>query len=227
MRIRCLQHVPFENAGAIEDWARAHGHDWASVPVWEAALPTPAQFDWLIVMGGPMSVYDAAHHPWLDAERALLREAVDRGRRVLGICLGAQLLAEALGGVVSPARTPEIGWWPIEVTAAGADSPVAGWPAEMVVFHWHSEQFSLPPGATGLARSEACPQQGFHLGTHVVGLQFHLEMLPAGIDRLAAACSEDLVPGPFVQPRARLAGVPAQRHRALAALHQLLAAMAA
>ncbi|MDY6813857.1 MAG: type 1 glutamine amidotransferase [Pseudomonadota bacterium] len=226
MRIRCLQHVPFENAGAIADWARAEGHDWATVPVWEAALPTPDRFDWLIVMGGPMSVHDVARYPWLEAEQALLREALDRGRRVLGICLGAQLLATALGGVVSAARTPEIGWWPIAVTVAGADCPVTGWPPELTVFHWHGEQFDLPPGATSLARSEACPHQGFHLGPRVVGLQFHLEMLPQGIERLATACSDDLVPGPFVQQRERLAGTPAQRRQALAALHRLLGAMA-
>lgn len=227
MRIRCLQNVPFEGAGAIADWACAQGHDWASIPVWEAALPTPAQFDWLVVMGGPMSVHDVARHPWLEAEQALLHEAVNQGRRVLGICLGAQLLATALGGAVSAARTPEIGWWPIEVSAAGADSPVAAWPAALSVFHWHGEQFDLPPGATSLARSQACPHQGFHLGARVVGLQFHLEMLPAGIERLATACSEDLVPGPFVQTRDNLVGAPAQRRQALAALHQLLGAMAA
>ncbi len=117
MRIHSLQHVPFEGLGSIEAWARDRGHSLTVTRFWAGdALPPPGALDWLIVMGGPMSVHDEAERSWLKAEKRFLRAALDAGKRVLGICLGAQLLAEAMGARIARARAKEIGWFPVTLT---------------------------------------------------------------------------------------------------------------
>jgi len=180
-----VQHVPFEGIAAIADWARERGHEvtgtevyrFAATPDHSPAYPDLAAFDLLVVMGGPMSVYDDAEHPWLPAERTFIREAIAEGKRVLGICLGAQLIAVALGAQVVRAPRKEIGWYPVELTSAGRQAPVfAGFPDRFEAFHWHGDMFEIPEGAVWVASSAACPHQALALdGGRVVGLQFHLE----------------------------------------------------
>lgn len=206
MRLLCLQHVPYEGPGSIDDWARRRGHALARVLMPEGGpIPPPGTFDWLIVMGGPMGVHDVDRHPWLRDEKRALGAALDAGRRVLGICLGAQLLAEALGAGVRRSREREIGWFPVRRTVEAAGPGAAGTtlglalPEEFPAFHWHSDTFDRPPGAVHLARSAACEQQAFALGDRVAGIQFHPEISIDWVRGLLRHDAADLVDGPFVQ----------------------------
>ncbi len=201
MRIHWLQHVPFEGLGSIADWAATRGHPLSATRLWaNDPLPIPASYDWLIVMGGPMNIYEHERFPWLVAEKQLLRAAIAAGRTVLGVCLGAQLLADVLGGEVTRNPEREIGWFPVCQSPDAAGSPVmAGLPVEFEAFHWHGDSFALPPGAVHIARSEACEQQAFVWRDQVVGFQFHLETTPGSAAALLAHCREDLVEGRFVQ----------------------------
>lgn len=179
MPIHWLQHADFEDLGCIGPWLAERGHAVSGTRLYAGeALPDPADFEALIVMGGPMNIYEYAAHPWLRTEKALIRAAIDAGRRVLGICLGAQLIADVLGGPVRRNGEPEIGWFPVELNAAGLAEPAfAGLPPRFTAFHWHGDTYALPPGARGLAHSEACAQQAFSWGNgRVLGLQFHLEV---------------------------------------------------
>ena len=158
--------------------------------------------DLVIAMGGPMSVNDEASLPWLVAEKAFLRAAIDRGIAVLGICLGAQLIASACGARVFRGRHREIGWFPIEALASGVSSiPV---PENALVLHWHGETFDLPKGAVHLARSTACEHQAFQIGERVLGLQFHPEVTPGSLATMLEYSRDDLVPGEFVQSEAEI-----------------------
>lgn len=206
MRIHCLQHVPFEGPAGIADWAAARGHELSVTHLYTGAAPPSTEvFDWLVVMGGPMGVYDQAEHPWLVAEKALLREAVAAGRTIVGVCLGAQLLAEVLGGRVYRNAEKEIGWFPIELTEAGRASDVFGFlPGRIEVFHWHGDTFDLPPGAVHLARSQGCGNQGFLWDGRVLGLQFHIETTPESLRELVEHGADDILPGPYVQSAERM-----------------------
>ena len=165
-------------------------------------LPCQDDFDLLIIMGGPMSVNDENEYPWLTAEKQFIRESLDAGKPILGICLGAQLIASALGAKVYPNRQNEIGWFPVR--AVGKYSDVFPFPEQITAFHWHGETFDLPPGAVHLAESDACRHQAFQLGSNVIGLQFHLETTPETADALISHCRHELSPGPFVQEESTL-----------------------
>jgi len=206
MRIHCLQHVPFEGPFGIADWADARGHSVTVTPLYAGVPPPdPADFDWLVIMGGPMGVVDEPQFPWLVPEKALIRASIAAGKTVVGVCLGAQLIAEVLGARVYRNPEKEIGWLPIELTAAGQASAVCGFlPPSLTVFHWHGDTFDLPAGAVQLARSAACAQQAFLYGGRVLGLQFHLESTPQSVAGLCAECADELVPGPHVQTAARM-----------------------
>ncbi len=203
-RLTCLQHVGFEGLGGIAAWAQAREIAIEVTRVFAGdPLPRAAELDWLVVMGGPMSAYDDEAHPWLAPERALIAEAVARGKTVLGICLGAQQLAAALGAAVYPGRAKEIGWFPIEpVAATGRFAGV--FPQVSEVLHFHGDTFDLPIGAVHLARSRACEHQAFAYGDHALGLQFHLELGRADAERLCEACPDDFAPGPWVQTPAEI-----------------------
>jgi GMP synthase-like glutamine amidotransferase len=212
MRIRVLQHVPFEGPGRVAEWAAARGHALATTRLFAGEpLPDPAACDLLVVLGGPMGVGDEERHAWLRPEKGVLRAAAAAGGRVLGICLGAQLLAEALGARVTRNPEREIGWWPVAFPeAARAAAPFRGFPAELDVFHWHGDTFAIPPGARAAASSEGCANQAFVADGRLVGVQFHLETAPEGARALAAHCPGDLAPGRFVQPREALLADPAR-----------------
>jgi GMP synthase-like glutamine amidotransferase len=225
MHIQCLQHVPFEGPCGIGGWAAARGHRLAVTPLYAGVVPPrPADFDWLVVMGGPMGVGDEAQYPWLAAEKVLIREAIAAGKTVVGVCLGAQLIAEVLGGRVYRNREREIGWMPIQLTEAGRASPLFGFlPPVLPVFHWHGDTFDLPPGAVHLARSDACEHQAFLVGGRALGLQFHLESTAASVAGLCAECADELRPGPYVQTaRQMLAVGPADYARLQDALFGIL-----
>lgn len=199
MNVHVLQHVPFEGLGSMEPWLLARGARITYTRFFkETALPPLDDLDLLIAMGGPMSVNDEARLPWLRAEKQFLAQAIASGIPTLGICLGAQLIASALGAPVTKNPLPEIGWFPLEPVSSSTPPPVAI-PAAVPVFHWHGETFALPPGAVSFARSVACAQQAFHLGGYVVGLQFHLETTAATAEALLQHCADELTPGTFVQ----------------------------
>jgi GMP synthase-like glutamine amidotransferase len=201
MRIHCLQHVPFEGPAAVADWAAAGGHSLVTTHLYRGeGLPSLDSFERLVVMGGPMGVHEEAEHPWLKGEKAFLREAVDGGKSIVGICLGAQLLAEVLHARVYRGPHKEIGWFPLDLTEAGHRSRVlGGLPRRLQVFHWHGDTFDLPPGADHLASSKACAHQAFVYAGRVLGLQFHLESTPRSVRAIIEHCAGEIVPGPFVQ----------------------------
>ena len=227
MRIHYLQHVPFEDAGNIEVWAAARGHSLTRTRLdLNERLPAQHSIDWLVVMGGPMNIYEHDRHPWLVREKEFLRESIDRGTLVLGVCLGAQLAADVLGGPVTRNRQKEIGWYEVALTAEGRKSPIfEGFPCPFPAFHWHGDTFAIPPGAVRIAGSEACANQAFQYGDRVVGLQFHLDYSSAGIQRMIRHCGDELVDGPTIQNPQELLATPQRLGQTQALLDQLLDAM--
>ena len=199
MRAHYFQHVPFEGLGSIESWLEKTGYEITSTRFYESAeLPDLKKIDFLIVMGGPMSVNEEDSFPWLVAEKQFIRDAIHNGKAVLGICLGAQLIASALGARVCRNPVKEIGWFPIYGIATN-DKSIFEFPESIKVFHWHGETFDLPSGATRLAKSDACENQSFQVGQSVIGLQFHLETTPAAAQDIVCHCSDELVKAPYIQ----------------------------
>jgi GMP synthase-like glutamine amidotransferase len=201
MRIHWIQHVPFEGLGSIEDWSLKHGHHLGVTRFHEnGPLPAMDAFDWLIVMGGPMNIYEEDKYPWLAAEKSFLKEAVEGGKIAIGICLGAQLIADTLGSKVYAGSRKEIGWFPIQKTGEAAESRLfRDLPTETVVFHWHGDTFNLPPGCLHVAQSAACRNQAFVYEERVIGLQFHMEMTRQGMDAIIENCRDELVEAPYIQ----------------------------
>jgi GMP synthase-like glutamine amidotransferase len=188
-RVLIFRHVPFEGAGLLEDVLRGRGIgvEYADLYLNPAPPPPdPAGYQGLVFMGGPMSVNDEL--PYLRLEQGFIRDAADAGMPVLGICLGAQLIAAALGGRVRRNPAKEIGWFDIRCTEEAAGDPLFAGIGTETVFHWHGETFDLPPGAVLLASSELCANQAFRAGERVWGLQFHLEVTP---EMIADWCLQD------------------------------------
>lgn len=179
MRVHWLQHADFEDLGCIAPWLAARGDQVTHTRLYAGErLPEASAFDWLIVMGGPMNIYEYAAHPWLRAEKQLIGEAYRQGRKLLGICLGAQLIADVLGGPVTRNAHSEIGWFPVRRKATPSHF-FQDFPAEFTAFHWHGDTFAVPPGASSLMHSEACANQAYELGRQVAAIQFHLEVTAA------------------------------------------------
>ncbi len=223
MRIHALQHVPFEPPGSIEAWARRAGHALATAHLYRGdPLPAVEDADLLVVLGGPMSVHDEAKFPWLVDEKRLIERTIAASRRVLGICLGAQLVAQVLGARVYANDEKEIGWFAVETTEAASTTAVfEGFPRRLLAFHWHGETFDIPAGAVHVARSAACAHQAFAFGERVVGLQFHLETTPAGARDLIAHGIDELVEGRHIQQPLAMLGYP-ERFAAINAAMQAL-----
>jgi GMP synthase-like glutamine amidotransferase len=187
MRVHWLQHVEYEDLGSIADWLQRNRAEVRCTRLYagEQAPPQAHDFDWLIVMGGPMNVYEHAQYPWLITEQALIQKAIRQRKTVLGICLGAQLIASVLHARVFANPVPEIGWFPVRLAPEIRVSALfADWPDKFDAFHWHGDTFGLPVGGISLGASDACERQGFVARERVVGLQFHLEMTPDGAQRL-------------------------------------------
>lgn len=208
LRLHSLQHVEFEDAAEIASWASGKGHRLAVTRLYQGqSLPALEELDWLVVMGGPMGADDTGAYPWLSDEKKLIRRAIEKGKTVLGICLGAQLIASSLGARVFKNAYKEIGWFPVSLTEEGEGASVfSGFPSRFTAFHWHGDTFGLPAGSLHAARSEACANQAFLIGDRVVGLQFHLECSGASIERLLENCAGELISAPFIQREREIRG---------------------
>jgi len=198
MRLHVLQHAAYEGPGEIAHWAEKRGHSLTYTHLYRGdALPDIAGFDALIVMGGEMNIYQDRDWPWLKAERAFIASTLKAGQRVVGICLGAQFIADALGGRVVQNPEYEIGWLPIEWTPE-AISELVTLREPSTVLHWHGDTFRLPDGATRIASSEGCAEQGFFIRDKCLALQFHLEVDPALV-KLYVQGQGTWPSGPYVQ----------------------------
>lgn len=219
MKVQVFQHVPFEGIGSIQNWMEHRKAQVATTRLFPGApLPALEDFDWLIVMGGPMSVNDESAHPWLRPEKRLIAAAVEEGKPVLGICLGAQLIASALGARVYPNARKEIGWFPVRRLAGAAGAVARLFPVSTEVFHWHGDTFDLPAGALGFLESDACANQAFSIGERVVGLQFHLETTQESALALIANSRAEIVPSATIQTEQEMLREPAR----FAAINRLM-----
>jgi GMP synthase (glutamine-hydrolysing) len=175
MHIHFIQHVPFEYPSSIIDWVITNNHIYSFTKIYESATyPSVDSFDALIIMGGPMGVYEEDLHDWIVPQTAFIKTAIDANKKVLGVCLGSQFIAKALGSKVYPHTLKEIGWWPVE--KVNDQAFIKTLPSTFTTFHWHGDTFDLPTGATHLFKSEGCLQQGFIYNDHVIALQFHMEV---------------------------------------------------
>jgi GMP synthase-like glutamine amidotransferase len=177
MRINFLIHHPAEMPGAILTWAVEKGCDYNFTLLFDnEPLPGIETFDALVIMGGPMNIYEEERFPWLMAEKVFIKESIAKGKKVLGICLGSQLIADVLGSKVFRNKHPEIGWFPIILTDEGKSSELLqGIDFSEPVLHWHGDTYTVPEGAVHLLRSECCPSQAFVYKDNVLALQFHFE----------------------------------------------------
>jgi GMP synthase-like glutamine amidotransferase len=218
MRAHYLQHVPFEGLGSIEIWLQNAGFEITSTKLFESGgLPEVDEVDLLVIMGGPMSVNDEEDYPWLVEEKAFVKSVIDVGKPVLGICLGAQLIASSLGAEVLPNSEKEIGWFPIQAVNTNNQSAFQ-FPKQADVFHWHGETFKLPPGAIRLAESNVCENQAFQVSTNVIGLQFHLETTSSSAQAIVENCRDELVEGDYIQVEKDILSAPQEVYRAINSL---------
>ena len=207
MKIHSLEHTPFEGPGRIATWAAERGHTLSRTALHDGETPPALDaFDLLVIMGGPMSLHEHRNHPWLPMEKSFLADAIYTRKPILGICLGAQLLADVLGGKVFQNPVKEIGWFPVHILDRGA--PFDAFPERLLVMHWHGDTFTIPEGARRVAESDACANQAFVHGDRIVGLQFHIELEKVGVEDLAAASLDEAGTAPYIQTRAQLLNPP-------------------
>ena len=199
MHIHFIQHVPFESPGYILEWAQDKGFNTSFSRMYEHdTFPPIASIDWLVVMGGPMGVHDEAEYSWLAGEKKYIRSAIDAGKKLLGICLGSQLIADVLGARVYKNDQKEIGWWPLH-TIDTKHTLTKNFPAQFNVFHWHGDTFDLPSGATLLFSTDACRNQGYLVGTKIAALQFHMEVNESLVAQMMQHGKSELTEASFIQ----------------------------
>jgi len=204
MKLHMLEHDPYEGPTNIDHWAENRGHLVERTYLYEGQTPpSPDRFDWLIVAGGSPHVWEEDLHPWLAPEKKYIRQALDQDKLILGLCFGAQLLAEALGGRVFSNQHQEIGWYEVALTPTGRNSFLfKKSPDTFITFHWHSDHFTLPPGCPSLAASRPTPNHAFVCpGRPVVGLQFHPEYTRDLVRNYARARGREWMVGPYVAGR--------------------------
>lgn len=203
MKIHYIQHVSFEDLAAIEPWLKAKGCSISSTKLYDnEPLPEPQDFDCLIIMGGPMNIYEESAYPWLAEEKKLIELAIKKDKYILGICLGAQLIADVLGAKVYKNKHPEIGWYRIYKTAEANNSArMNDFPISCMAFHWHGDTFDIPHGATHIAYSKECKNQAFIYGKKILGMQFHFESSVSSIQQLITNCESELEKRKFIQSK--------------------------
>ena len=205
MKIHCFQHVAFETPGSIAEWAHHHQHSINYTCFYERlpVFPLINDVDFLLVLGGSMNVDEETKYPWLREEKDFIRQAISAGKKVMGICLGSQLIARALGAKVYPQAEKEIGFFPVQFSKEGMHHPFFNhFKNPYMVFHWHGDTFHLPDGTALIASSQSCKNQLYLAGNNVLGFQFHLEMNETVINEMIQHDGEELNErGKFIQPR--------------------------
>ncbi len=223
MRLHSIEHEPFEGLANIEVWAKKRGHTISRTLLFNnEELPEMNDFDWLVIMGGSMNIYEEEKYPWLREEKNFIAEAIAGKKIVLGICLGSQLIADVLGGRVSKNKNKEIGWFPVSLTTDAKNSPVFNiLPKTFTAFHWHGDTFKIPPGAARIAESEGCANQAFEYG-RVIGLQFHIEYSVDSINLMLQNCEDEIVDGKFIQKSDEIVSQISNVHKIKEILNTLL-----
>jgi len=198
-RLHIFQHVAFENAEHIAVWAERQGFA-ISVTRWYAGehAPSANDIDWLVIMGGPMNIYEHRRHPWLIEEKGFISEAIRLKKKIIGVCLGAQLIADRLGALVYQNLHKEIGWFPLQWSPL-ATAKVPNLPGNSVVFHWHGDTFDLPVDSERIASTAVCLNQGFTHHNHIVAFQFHIESTGDSTKAICENCRDELVSGKYIQ----------------------------
>lgn len=206
MKIHYIMHADFETIGVIDEWAKEKGYSVTGTKLYKGEkLPSVNDFDFLIVLGGPQSPLKVDQYPYLLDEINFIKLAISQQKRVLGFCLGAQLISEALGGHTKQSPNKEIGIYPIRLTAEGQkDQLFSGFPEVFDAIHWHNDMPGIPAGAELLATSEGCPIQAVRFSDKVYGFQFHMEITRDGIADLINHCPGDLKPSRFTHTESEL-----------------------
>jgi len=201
VNIHYLQHAAGEGPGQIACWAAANGHRLTGTHWYRGEeAPGTSEIDFLVIMGGGMNIHEHRNHPWLVEEKALIAKVIGEKKPVLGICLGAQLIADVMGGKVYENPVFEIGWFPVRAVEGAREEQVfVRMPAEFTALHWHGDTFELPPGAKLLASTDVCRNQAFVCQGNVVGLQFHAEVRPEDVRAFVAGETGPLPEGENVQ----------------------------
>lgn len=209
VRILFVLHADFEPPGAIASWVKKQRFSATTCrPFAGEELPSQDCFDWLIVMGGPQSPLQLERFPYLRSEIALIKLALSAKKTVLGFCLGAQLIGEALGALTERSPHREIGVFPIQLTQEGSEDPILGiLPSHLDVIHWHNDMPGLSQDSKVLAFSEGCPRQIVRYGETAYGFQCHLEQSRQDMEALTEHCGSDLKPGQYVQSKEKLLSV--------------------
>ena len=208
LSIHALTHVPFEGLGCIEQWIHSNNHLLTHTHLYEDHhFPEVTEIDWLIIMGGPMGVYDDVEYPWLAEEKIFIRQAIDAGKTIIGICLGAQLIAEALGARVYPNDQKEIGWFDVKLSETAQKHPLfENFEKQFHVFHWHGDTFDIPFGGETWISSDRCANQAFLIHEKVLGLQFHLEVTEQSLHAMVDHGNEELVVNNSIQSSETILG---------------------
>jgi len=227
MKIHYLQHVDFEGLSSIEVMLKEKGHHLSHTCLYKnETLPSISDIDWLIVMGGPMGIYDDEKYPWLEVEKQFIDEAIKADKIVLGICLGAQLIADVLGAKVYKNSQKEIGWFDINSLPEVNTTILAdAIPETVEVFHWHGDTFEIPEGAIPLFKSNACNNQGFIYANRVVGFQFHLETTQSSAAALIENCRDELDGSQYVQTEKQMLEFPEKFERINQVMFSVLTAL--
>lgn len=196
-RVHYLQHVEFENIGYINNWVKDNSYSLTGTRFYLGeSCPEIESFDILFIMGGPMNIYESDKYSWLKEEKKFIKKAIESGKKVVGFCLGAQLIADVLGAKVYKNSEKEIGWFEIEMFGNKLDIAKE----KLTVFHWHGDTFGIPVGAELLCSSKACVNQGFIYGDNVLAMQFHLEMEEKNIELIIENSRDELEEsGNFIQ----------------------------
>lgn len=202
IKIHILKHADFEGPGYIEKWAQNNSHDISFTNLYlKEKLPNLNDLDFLVIMGGPMSVNDTDKIDWLEYELKFIKDAIDEGKVVLGICLGSQLIAKALNSTVYPAKSTEVGWFPVMFNKKELSRELKEiLPDYITTLHWHGETFDIPRGAIGFGSSTDTPNQAFIYNEKVLGLQFHPETTVYTIEGFIENMGNDIQEGRYIQP---------------------------
>ena len=219
MRVHVLQNEDKEFIGSMKSWFEDKGYVVNTTHVYAGdPLPGVDEFDWLIIMGGSMSVYETDRYPWIEKTKQLIKDTISLEKRVLGICLGGQLIASASGAKVYANSAKEIGWFPIMKT-----DEIAAWlPDDSELLCWHGDCFEFPVGATPFAHTEITPCQGFTLNPKVWALQFHLEVDEETPEIFLGASGGDIGTGPYIQSYAEISEAHLNINRSRDIMHALL-----